>query len=136
MTTQRAFERLQAEGFVAARGKAGTFVTERPPPLYNYAMVFPRAPGTTANHESWPRFWEALCYEAAAVERTQPRKVELFYDINADDDSQTNQTDCQASTGTGAVGAPLVGDACLVISAANVYEISVGGCDNGLGRRM
>ena len=88
VTTQRAFERLQAEGFVAARGKAGTFVTERPPHLYNYALVFPRAPGTTPNHESWPRFWEALCYEAAAVERTQPRKVELFYDINADDDSQ------------------------------------------------
>jgi hypothetical protein len=80
VTIQRALERLQDEGFVTARGKAGTFVAERPPHLYNYALAFPRAP--SSNRDSWPRFWEALCYEAAAVERTQPRRVELFYDID------------------------------------------------------
>src|SRR5687768_13516836 len=67
VTMQRAFEKLQEEGFVAARGKAGTFVAERPPHLFNYALVFPRKP--SPNHDRWPRFWEALCYEAAAVER-------------------------------------------------------------------
>lgn len=91
VTTQRAFEKLQEEGFVAARGKAGTFVAERPPHLFNYAMIFPRAPGTVANHDSWPRFWEALCYEAAAVERSQPRRVELFYDIGESADGRAHR---------------------------------------------
>jgi hypothetical protein len=80
VTIQRALEQLQDEGFVTARGKAGSFVAERPPHLYNYALAFPRAP--SSNRDSWPRFWEALCYEAAAVERSQPRRVELFYDID------------------------------------------------------
>jgi hypothetical protein len=85
VTIQRAFERLLHDGFVEARGKAGTFVAERPPHLFNYALVFPRGPNS--NHDSWPRFWEALCYEAAAVERSQPRRVELFYDIDGHGDN-------------------------------------------------
>lgn len=85
VTIQRAFEILQENGFVDSRGKSGTFVADRPPHLFNYGLVFPRGPN--GNRDSWPRFWEALCYEAASVERSQPRRVELFYDIDGHADN-------------------------------------------------
>jgi hypothetical protein len=89
VTTQRAFEKLQEEGFVSAHGKAGTFVADHPPHLFHYALVFPRHP--SSNHDRWPRFWEALCYEAVAVERSQPRKVEMFYDVDPHVDGQNHR---------------------------------------------
>ncbi len=40
-TVQSAFERLQEDGFVIPRGRAGTFIAKKLPHLTRYALVFP-----------------------------------------------------------------------------------------------
>src|SRR6185295_4558565 len=56
ITVQWALERLAQDGLIEARGRHGTFVTDRPPHLYRYALVFPHP-------RAWrdrSRFWEEL----------------------------------------------------------------------------
>lgn len=49
VTVQRAFNRLVKDGLVTSVKSSGTFVAERPPCLWRYALVFPDAPG----REGW-----------------------------------------------------------------------------------
>jgi DNA-binding LacI/PurR family transcriptional regulator len=62
-TIQRVFDQLQADGFIHANGRGGTFVVERPPHLHRLALVFPDPVAR------WPRFWHALQHEAETVSR-------------------------------------------------------------------
>lgn len=52
-TIQKAMEELQHGDFIEAFGKCGTFVAERPPNLYRYAVVFP---GMTDQDTLWEQF--------------------------------------------------------------------------------
>ncbi|MBA3684008.1 MAG: GntR family transcriptional regulator [Planctomycetes bacterium] len=61
ITVQRALDHLADTGFVAARGTLGTFVTDRPPHLHRYAMVFFAGPGIAG----WTRFQQVLLERAA-----------------------------------------------------------------------
>jgi DNA-binding transcriptional regulator YhcF (GntR family) len=60
LTVQQALDRLARDGFVEARGRAGTFVSDRPPHLVNIALVFEHLP----NERVFPRLWTALANEA------------------------------------------------------------------------
>src|SRR6266849_4564392 len=76
MTVQRALSFLESEGFVCSRGRNGTFVSDYPPHLYCYALVFPHHP---AREGHWVRFWTALSHEAARMQHRSRRKFEFFY---------------------------------------------------------
>lgn len=75
ITLQRALDRLTQDGYIYARGKAGTFVAEYPPHLWQYAVVFPYAP--TDNR--WSRFWNALVDVSSHVQRNSKRRFEAYY---------------------------------------------------------
>ena len=47
-TIQRALDELRRDGFIHARGRAGTFVTERPPHLANIAIAYPNSRGNSS----------------------------------------------------------------------------------------
>ena len=85
VTMQKAIDKLVADGFLYARGKAGTFVAERPPHLHRYGIIF-----STHQRDSfssaWPRYWAAITNEAKIVERQRNIQIEFFYGIgpNAD----------------------------------------------------
>ena len=66
VTVQRVFDRLVDEGFVVAYGRRGTFVSDRPPHLCSFVLVFPYRPRP---EREWPCFWHALAAEAARVRR-------------------------------------------------------------------
>src|SRR5687768_14977627 len=55
---------LSRDRFIEGRGKLGTFVTNRPPHLAKYAIVFAHRP----NNGSFNNFWLALSREAVSFE--------------------------------------------------------------------
>jgi DNA-binding LacI/PurR family transcriptional regulator len=63
VTIQRVFDVLSQEGFVVPRGRRGTFVSDAPPHLTRYGLVFPYRPHP---QHPWPQFWHALAAEAEA----------------------------------------------------------------------
>ena len=78
VTAQRAFDRLIEDGFVAVQGKRGTFVAERPPHLYRYALCFPQ----TMESGQWVRFWTVLANVARAMEKAAPYRLSVYHGIN------------------------------------------------------
>jgi len=76
VTIQRAFDQLVREGFVVARGRQGTFVTERPPHLCRYALVFPYR---DRPERPWPQFWRALAAEAQALTQSNGHALSFCY---------------------------------------------------------
>lgn len=66
-TLQAAMAALTTEGFVCSRGRHGTFVSETPPHLCRYGLVFARSP---ADGNDWSRFYTALT-DAACRPRGQ-----------------------------------------------------------------
>lgn len=75
VTVQRALQELQRDGFVTVNGRQGTFVSETPPHLTNYALVFPSLPGEA----NWHRFFAALNYEAPGLARARGRQISVYY---------------------------------------------------------
>ncbi len=76
VTLQRALDRLTLDGYIYARGRAGTFVAPHPPHLWQYGLVFP---GSPSDQENWSLFWQALEAEAARITRNGPRRIVCYY---------------------------------------------------------
>ena len=87
ITVQRALDHLSMQGFVAARGRGGTFVVEQPPHLYRVGIVFPRRPNEGA---PWSRFATAL-RDTAASSLWAPRTVVPFFGSGGHADSEDFQ---------------------------------------------
>lgn len=85
-TLMRALEWLKTDGFIYSDSTRGTFVTERPPHLCRYGLVFTSGPG----EQWWNRYWQALAAEAARIERTQNSQVPLFYHVTSHADDETS----------------------------------------------
>jgi len=81
-TLQRALDRLVREGFVVPRGRAGTFVTNRPPHLHRIALIFPNSPPASDN-----RFFSALQMVAQDVANERDRTLLTFHGIDGHIDS-------------------------------------------------
>jgi hypothetical protein len=67
MTMQRVFDRLEHEGFVVSRGQRGTFVSDSPPHLSSFVMVFP-----SRDRPDRPRSLFLSALEAEATRRQRP----------------------------------------------------------------
>ena len=78
VTLGRAIDQLRLEGFLDTQGARGTFVSMHPPHLFRYALVFPSHP----SQENWPRFWEALAKEAAAIGHEGELEIPVYYDVD------------------------------------------------------
>ena len=70
VTIQKALLQLANDGFVIARGRAGTFVTERPPHLYRFGLVIPQADSVG--------FLRTLVEQAAVLERTHGWRFPIY----------------------------------------------------------
>src|SRR5437764_1328518 len=69
-TLQRALNHLIQDGFIYSRGSMGTFVSENPPFLSHYGLVFPYADSSTPGaRKKWHRFFIALKNEAERIGR-------------------------------------------------------------------
>ena len=82
VTMQRVFDQLTREGFVVACGRKGTFVSDEPPHLCSFGLVFPYR---DRPDRPWPRFWHALAAEAAKLRRPGVR-IAFSYGNETHDD--------------------------------------------------
>ncbi len=87
VTVQRALDRLTEDGFVEARGRHGTFVSQHPPHASHYGLAFPVAPGG----DGWVRFWTALGNEGLAMQRDATRTVSLYHGIDGHGENDGRQ---------------------------------------------
>lgn len=113
-TVQAAFDQLIRMGFARAQVANGTFVTDHPPHLHQYALAFYGHPHDSSRPQLWSRFYEALAAAAEAITHKGPAKILMFHDINGHRDSQ----DYHALVG-------LVRQECLagIIFAASPHEL-------------
>ena len=72
LTLGRAMNRLATDGFIYAKTGQGTFVTDDPPHLTNYGVVFPHSPGT------WNNYYESLHNATLAIQRSGARKISIY----------------------------------------------------------
>ena len=88
LTVQQAVGQLEQEGFVASRGRVGTFVTDYPPHLCRYGFVYstPQTPYT-----NWSLFWLALQREVRAHNGVDGRTVLEYYHDHAQPESGNYQ---------------------------------------------
>jgi DNA-binding LacI/PurR family transcriptional regulator len=88
MTVQRALTRLANDGFTTARRGAGTRVSDHPPHLCRYALVFPSLP---ASSQHLSRFYQVLSDEAARLDPQGARRVICFWGVDGHIDSEDQQ---------------------------------------------
>lgn len=105
-TLTRALGQLKRDGFIFASSTRGMFVSERPPHLYRYGLVFPMMP----DELGWNRFWSALAARAMPVARRMDVEIALFYGIRPEADRSVkakllSQADSQRFAGLIVVGA-------------------------------
>src|SRR4051812_4500449 len=85
VTLQKATATLVNEGFLAARGRHGTFVAHHPPSHARYALAFPsRNDGV----KYWTDYWTVLGDAARAIGRAHPAdtRFEFYHDIAGHED--------------------------------------------------
>ncbi|NQT92560.1 MAG: GntR family transcriptional regulator [Lentisphaerae bacterium] len=76
VTVQRVFDTLATEGFIVARGRAGTFVAEQPPHLANYVLFFPTSSVSGSMPTSY--LWQAMISEGKKLAKKRGRDLSIF----------------------------------------------------------
>jgi DNA-binding LacI/PurR family transcriptional regulator len=72
-TVHEAIKCLSEAGYLQARGRAGTFLVNRPPHLHQYALVFP---DWSIDHS---RFWSGLRLAANQWETAHQARIQSFF---------------------------------------------------------
>lgn len=85
VTVQKAINQLIQDGFVDATRRKGSFVTQNPPHLSRYALVFPIKHSSS---RSWRRFWTALSSEAHQLEDGEGHVIPNYYGVDGHIDSE------------------------------------------------
>jgi len=78
LTIQRAMDKLVADGFVRTEAR-GTYVTERPPHLRRFGLVFHSRP---EDHANWRQFYSALTTAAQTRAAEENEEFTLYYGID------------------------------------------------------
>ena len=78
-TLMRAMDLLRRDGFVFSKSTRGTFVSEKPPHLSRFGLVFASHPGA-GGERFWNLFWGTLAAQAAIVERAAGLQLPIFHD--------------------------------------------------------
>lgn len=81
-TLMRAMERLRQDGFIYTKSTRGTFVSENPPHLRRFGLVFPSHPAAGASG-SWNRFWDTLVGQTRVIERALDVELPIFFDVSS-----------------------------------------------------
>ena len=84
-TLQQVINKLKRDGFVFSSGRRGTYISQRPPHLFRYGIVFP-----AVERES-NRFWTALKNECARISAGRVIDIVLYEDVDEHVDNAVYQ---------------------------------------------
>ena len=108
-TLMRAMDRLRQDGFIYSKSTRGTFVSERPPHLSRFGLVFASHPGQGLTG-GWNRFWDTLVNQAPVLEHHLGVELPTFFDVcdpsSDGHESLTRQTADSRLAGLILVGRP------------------------------
>ena len=86
-----AVEELKRDGFIYSVDRQGLFVSDRPPHLSRFGMVFPNNPSSP----EWPRFYTALQHEAVGLQRDRGDiTFSAYHDLSAGPGSDSYERLC------------------------------------------
>jgi DNA-binding LacI/PurR family transcriptional regulator len=88
VTVQAALDRLTRDGFIASRQRAGTFVLDHPPHLFDHGLVFTDDLGEPRN---WGQFWRAILNESLDPVPWRPRRLRAYRGVNNRADNEVYQ---------------------------------------------
>ena len=92
LTIQKAMLLLERAGFIESRGRAGTFVSEHPPHLSRYALVFSGASQDGQDDSPHFRFWRVLASQARALVLPPACAIESYWGIDSHVDTEDYQS--------------------------------------------
>jgi DNA-binding transcriptional regulator YhcF (GntR family) len=90
VTIQRALDQLVADGFVYARPRHGTFVSDHPPHLFHYGLVF-SSKHASSSQELPSKFWVTLANLALTLNRSGGRRISLYFEVDDTMESRDGQ---------------------------------------------
>jgi len=83
VTIQRAFDKMNADGFIRSDGQRGTFVADYPPCLNHYAVVFPHHFNASLPEVN---FWRVLVQETKLKSKKSNYTFTLYTALNGHTD--------------------------------------------------
>ena len=83
VTIQKALLQLANDGFVVARGRAGTFVTERPPHLFRFGLVIPTVDAMG--------FLRTLVEQTAVLEQLHGWRFPIYSNVDGPKNSENHR---------------------------------------------
>ena len=75
----RAIDQLKRDGFVRASGRQGLFVSETPPHLCQYALVFPNRP---EDEVKWSGFLSTWASESTALQQSSNTPIRHYLNVD------------------------------------------------------
>ncbi len=85
---QRALEFLIKDGFVVSRGTHGTFVSDNPPHISRYGLVFEDGISNNPDYPT-PHFWPILSRSATRISQRLGKPIEIYNGITGDKNAAT-----------------------------------------------
>jgi len=78
-TIQMVLSQLRRDGFLISRGRRGTFISDNPPHLNQYGLVFTGNP----NGHNWSRFHDALISVQDSITKQNGIRIRNYFDIHS-----------------------------------------------------
>jgi DNA-binding LacI/PurR family transcriptional regulator len=88
VTLHQAVQRLVNDGFLRTAAGSGTFVSELPPHLNTYAVVFIYDPANWIDKQNWSRYYQALTQAAVRLQQETGKRLLMFHGLDQHADSE------------------------------------------------
>ena len=88
VTLHHAVQRLVNDGFLRTAAGSGTFVSELPPHLNTYAVVFLYDPANWFDKQNWSRYFQALTQASSRLQQETGKRMLMFHGIDQHADSE------------------------------------------------
>ena len=88
VTLHHSVQRLVNDGFLRTAAGSGTFVSELPPHLNTYAVVFIYDPANWRDKENWSRYYQAMNQATVRLQQETGKRVLMFHGIDQHADSE------------------------------------------------